>query len=160
MQVKDKPRRDEPLEVTRGEIRIGKELTDFQFLLREYFLTCYIVGVILLSTMQVLGLLCLRSCWKHRQRQNIIRQMQENNEDPSETLDLDEAELEGEANEWENLPQTDPVDTETRQETEDSDNHAAGDIPSTRIVPDETSSTHDITDNPIPVTDVPIDPNL
>jgi len=148
MQVKDKPRRDDPLEVTRGEIRIGKELTDFQFLLREYFLTCYMIGVIFLSTMQVVGLLSLRSYWKHRQRQNIIRQMREDNEDPSETLELDESQLEGDTNNWEDLPQTDPTNTETREGTTGDDNSPIDDTASNQVLPAENSST------PIPNTDV------
>ncbi len=106
MQVKDKRRKEEPLEVTRGEIRIGKELTDFQFLLRDYFLTCYIVGVIILSTIQLLGIIFLRSYLKHRQRQRILRQMVEENEDLSEALELDESQLVPETNDWEDLPQS------------------------------------------------------
>ena len=154
MQAKDRPRRDEPLEVTRGEIRIGKELTDFQFLLREYFLTCYIIGVILLSTMQVVGLLSLRSYWKHRHRQKIIRQMQEENEDPSETLELDESQLEGATNDWEDLPQTRQTNTEARDETTgDVDNTATDEIASNPIPPEENSSTLNH-ENRIPMTDV------
>lgn len=107
-----------PLEVTRGEIRIGEELNDFQFLLREYFFTCYAVGVIFLYAMQLAGLLLLRTLWIERHRARILRKIRdEQQEDPSETLDLDESQLErdevGEPeisnnnNEWEDLPQQD-----------------------------------------------------
>ena len=81
MQVKDKRRKPEPLEVISGEIRIGNELTDFQFLLREWFFTCYAIGVLILSTVQMFGLLALRATWKHQQHQRILRQMREEQED-------------------------------------------------------------------------------
>jgi hypothetical protein len=105
-----------PLEVTRGEIRVGEELNDFQFVLREYFFTCYSVGVIFLYTMQLTGLLLLRTYWKERQRAHILRQMRGvQEEDPSENLELDESQLEPDTlgeqgtsssnNDWEDLPQ-------------------------------------------------------
>ena len=115
--MQEKGRHNEmPLEVTRGEIRIGEELNDFQFLLREYFFTCYAAGVIFLYIMQVAGLLLLCAYWKERHRVHILRQMQEvQEEDPSENLELDESQLEPETldeqatsssnNDWEDLPQ-------------------------------------------------------
>lgn len=116
MQVKDKRTKDDPLEVVRGEIRIGKELTDFQFLLREYFFTCYIIGVIIISTIQTINLVALRAMWKQRQHRRILRQMQEELEDDSsDILDLDDSEHgPGASEEWDDLPQpneasTDPV---------------------------------------------------
>jgi hypothetical protein len=112
MQVKDKREKDEPLEVVRGEIRIGKELTDFQFLLREWFFTCYTIGVMILSTMQMIGLIVLRAMWKHQQSQRILRQMREEQEDSSEILDLDESQLEPETTDWEDLPQSNEAVTD------------------------------------------------
>jgi len=115
--MQDKGRHNEmPLEVTRGEIRIGEELNDFQFLLREYFFTCYAAGVIFLYIMQVTGILLLRAYWRERHRAHILRQMREaHEEDPSENLELDESQLEPETldehatsssnNDWEDLPQ-------------------------------------------------------
>ena len=116
MQVKDKRGKDDPLEVVRGEIRIGKELTDFQFMLREYFFTCYIIGVMIIAIFQTINLVVLRAMWKQRQHRRILRQMQEELEDDSsDILDLDDSELEpGASEEWDDLPQpneasTDPV---------------------------------------------------
>lgn len=117
-------RRKAQLEVTRGEIRIGKELTDFQFLLRENFFTCYVIGVIILYTFQLTGLLLMRVYWKQRQRARILRQMQEEQqEDPSEILDLDESQLERDGedeqgtsssnNEWEEMPQQQEAATDS-----------------------------------------------
>mmetsp|Transcript_21027 Transcript_21027/g.60789 ORF Transcript_21027/g.60789 Transcript_21027/m.60789 type:complete len:158 (+) Transcript_21027:138-611(+) len=105
MQEKDRLRRDEPLEVIAGEIRIGKELTEIQRILRVHFFTCYAIGVMFLSTMQIIGLLGARAYWKHYQKLRLIRQMREGEEadDPSETLELDESQLEHETSQWEDM---------------------------------------------------------
>jgi hypothetical protein len=42
-----------PIEVVQGEVRIGKELSTFQNLLKDWFYTCAVVGVALLFSLQV-----------------------------------------------------------------------------------------------------------
>ena len=107
MPTKGKWRNDDPLEVTGGEIRVGVELTDFQFLLREWFFSCYLIGVTVLSAIQVVGILLLRAMWKHQQIERLLRQMREEQEDLSDRLDLDESQLEPETTEWEDLSRAD-----------------------------------------------------
>lgn len=144
MQVKDKRRKDEPLEVTRGEIRIGEELTDFQFLLREWFFSCYAVGVIILSTLQISGLIFLKAFMKHRRHQRILRQMQEEQEDlVSFGLNLDESQLEREAGvstEWEDLPPTVEVGVGDAPVAPDESTGLEGPAPPTPALNEEHTS--------------------
>jgi hypothetical protein len=138
MQVKDKREKDDPLEVVRGEIRIGKELTDFQFLLREYFFTCYIIGVMIISTIQTINLVVLRAMWKQQQHRRILRQMQEELEDSSHILDLDDSELEpGASEEWDDLPQPNEASTDPAgaQESMPSATATATGMPSQGLAP-------------------------
>ena len=114
------------LEVTKGEIRIGKELTDFQFLLKEWFFTCYMVGAFFIFSLQILGLLIGRLYWDYR----ATRRMQE---DPSINLNLDNSSFGSQfepANEspvgsqdrdgdWEDLPPQSPENNEQLDATGD-----------------------------------------
>jgi len=148
MQVKDQERKDDPLEVIRGEIRIGKELSDFQFLLREWFFTCYIVGVIIISTMKIVGLLLLKALMNHRRRQRILRQMREEQDDISEGLNLDESQLEGDLgnnHEWEDLP---PMGEDTAEVGPDSDLPREEPVPSTPALNEEHSLAMDADEAP------------
>lgn len=108
MQDKDRDRKEDPLEVLKGDIRIGKELNEFQFLLREWFFTCYIVGTLILCLCQAAALLGFRQIWRLRLRDQILRQMQE--DDLSDHLELDESQLSQEPNEWEDLSQQENQD--------------------------------------------------
>jgi hypothetical protein len=49
----------EPIEVTRGEVRIGRELSKLQMLLKEWFYTCLFIGVATLFLGQLLGIICI-----------------------------------------------------------------------------------------------------
>jgi hypothetical protein len=125
MQEKNSQQLD-PLEVTKGEIRIGKELSDFQLLIKEWFFTCYMVGTGIIFVLQLLGLLIVRSYWDYRTRRRM-------HEDPSLNLNLDGSEIPldgGESqggDEWEDLPQpTDSTQPATAGENAFADSSTSG----------------------------------
>jgi hypothetical protein len=102
----------EPLEVTKGEIRIGKELSDFQLLLKEWFFTCYIAGSSFLFFFQLLGLFVVRMYLDARRTRRRMR------EDPSINLgnleggsQFDSHGSHGGRDEWEDLPQQPPAES-------------------------------------------------
>jgi hypothetical protein len=50
----------EPLEVTRGEVQIGRELSTLQLLMKEWFYTCCLIGVFTFFVCELVGMICLR----------------------------------------------------------------------------------------------------
>ena len=119
MQDKDRQHKDVPLEVIKGDIRIGKELSDFQFMLREWFFTCYIIGTLILSAIHVTALFAFYTYWKFQKRQQGLQDLADN--DPSVGLDLNDAELEADESPWIDLPVPDsiPSNPGSRQDTID-----------------------------------------
>jgi hypothetical protein len=71
----EKAQRGEFLEVLQGYIHIGKELTDFQLLLKEWFFTCIVFGTIFFFALQVVILLGWQMYWEYqrekRQREEV-----------------------------------------------------------------------------------------
>jgi hypothetical protein len=63
-----------PLEVMTADIRIGKELSDYQLILKEWFFTCYTIGSSILFFSQLLVLVILRL---HIKEQRSKREMEE-----------------------------------------------------------------------------------
>jgi hypothetical protein len=49
-----------PIEITRGEVRIGRELSTLQTLLKEWFYTCFFIGVSTIFVCQLLGIISIR----------------------------------------------------------------------------------------------------
>lgn len=108
MKDRDLYTRVENLEVTKAEVRIRKELSRFQFMLKEWFFTCYLVGTSFVFVYQLAALLIIRLYWQYRTSQRI-------QDDPSLNLNLDESQLESDLDpvdvssdgrdEWEDLPQ-------------------------------------------------------
>jgi hypothetical protein len=87
----EKAEKGEILEVLQGQLHIGKELTDFQMLLKEYFFTSMVFGTMFFYGLQVLLLLSLEAYWAIlEERRARERDMED---DASNDLDLDEVSL-------------------------------------------------------------------
>lgn len=86
---------NDSIEVIRGEIRIGKELSEFQYMLKEWFFTCYLVGSSLLFVVQILIVVLIRMV---RQRQDLLRRRRDVQhqlrDEASLNLNLNESQLE------------------------------------------------------------------
>jgi hypothetical protein len=82
----EKAQRGELVEVVQGILNIGKELTDLQLVLKEWFLTCLTFGTTFFFFLQLVLIFVTHYFWKcRRQRQHIILE-----DDVSENLRLDE----------------------------------------------------------------------
>jgi hypothetical protein len=64
----EKAQREEFLEVLQGCLCIGKELTTFQLLLKEWFFTCIVFGTMFFYASQVVMLLGLQMHWEYQRR--------------------------------------------------------------------------------------------
>jgi hypothetical protein len=86
----EKVQRGEFLEVVQGYIHVGKELTDFQRLLKDWFFTCIVLGTIFFYALQIGIILGWQLYWEY-QRGKILQQEEEVNweDNASENLDLD-----------------------------------------------------------------------
>jgi hypothetical protein len=87
--------RGEFVEVLQGQVHIGKELTEFQLLLKEYFFTCLSFGTGFFYGIQVLFILIIKWCfdYKRQQRENGRINYDDdgfNDIDVSENLEFDE----------------------------------------------------------------------
>lgn len=81
----EKAQRGELVEVVQGMVNIGKELTDVQLVLKEWFLTCLTFGTTFFFFLQLVLIFATHYFWKCRkQRQHIILE-----DDVSENLGLD-----------------------------------------------------------------------
>jgi hypothetical protein len=80
--VKLIPERKKAIEVTTGSVRIGRELSDIQLFLKEYFFTCYAIGTFIFFISQ-LFVLAIGRLYLEKRR---MRHMEE---DPSLNLELD-----------------------------------------------------------------------
>lgn len=123
----EKAEKGEILEVLQGQLHIGKELTDFQLLLKEYFFTSMVFGTIFFYGLQVLLLLSLQAYWAILEERR-AREQDMMEDDASNDLDLDEVSLrDGGDNSGGGVPTShDPteegVDRDTRQSVEDVTN--------------------------------------
>ena len=117
-----------PVEIVAGELRIGKELNKFQNTLKEWFWTCFIVGTLLIFTIQSLFVCAAHFSWRYW-REMLLRQNQDN-------VDLGEAPYFFDA--------TPPQSAGRRLDEEDDDNDQweampqdnQEPVPSTREEPD------------------------
>jgi Putative adipose-regulatory protein (Seipin) len=64
-------------EVLRGHLHVGKELTAFQEILKEWFFTCMMAGFSFFFSIQVMAILAIRSYWEHRCEQKRRQQQQD-----------------------------------------------------------------------------------
>jgi hypothetical protein len=82
----EKAHRGEFLEVIKGVLHVGKELTAFQLLLKEWFYTCLTFGTIFFFGLQLSVLFCVQWCMECRraQQERIIL-----DDDASENLDFE-----------------------------------------------------------------------
>ena len=88
----------EPIEVTRGEVRIGKELTKLQILLKEWFYTCLATGITVLFVCQLLLILAFKLILNARSHQT------NEDESPSVALNLEGSFIDGSEAEPDDLP--------------------------------------------------------
>jgi hypothetical protein len=84
----EKADRGEFLEVLQGYLHIGKELTEFQLLLKEWFFTCMAVGTMFFYGLQVMLLLGLQTYWEYLQEKR-ERERVDLEDDASDNLGLD-----------------------------------------------------------------------
>jgi len=80
-----KAQRGELVEVVKASLNIGKELTDVQLVLKEWFFTCLTFGTIILFFFKIVLIFAIHCFWKYnRQQQRIILE-----DDASDILGLD-----------------------------------------------------------------------
>jgi hypothetical protein len=63
-----------PVEVIRGEVRIGKELNAYQNVLKEWFYTCYVIGTIVFLTLHLATWGILQYYWYQPKDNNNTQQ--------------------------------------------------------------------------------------
>ena len=80
----EKAQRQEVLEVLQGSLRIGKELTDFQQLLKDYFFTSTVFGTLFFFGLQVLLILGVQLYLDYRRKKILLE------DDASDNLSLDD----------------------------------------------------------------------
>mmetsp|Transcript_13825 Transcript_13825/g.22226 ORF Transcript_13825/g.22226 Transcript_13825/m.22226 type:complete len:528 (-) Transcript_13825:3106-4689(-) len=92
----EKVHRGEFLEVLEGALHIGKELTEFQLLLREWFFTCLTFGTLFFFGLQLVLIFGLRWYWeckrKQQRHERIILE-----DDASDNFGLDGVSVTGES---------------------------------------------------------------
>ena len=67
---------DRPIEVVAGELRIGKELNAFQNILKEWFWSSFIVGTLMIFTLQSF-LFCMANLVWDSWKENLRRRREE-----------------------------------------------------------------------------------
>jgi len=82
----EKTKRGEIVEVDRAWLNIGRELTDVQIILKEWFFICLTIGSVFLFSMQLVLILAFRHLLKiSRQQSYVVLE-----DDASNNLDLDD----------------------------------------------------------------------
>jgi hypothetical protein len=122
----------EPVEVVAGEVRLGKELGDFQRLLKNWFYTCYTAGTCILFVVQLLLWVILQFCWDERRRRTLLEE-----EEPTCDLDMEGSHIGGgeqqndgenmDFGQWEDLPRESSSSAqESHQQDQENDvSHSA-----------------------------------
>lgn len=85
----EKAERQEVLEITQGHLHIGKELSDLQQLLKDWFFTCLVIGTSFFYGVQVMLLMGLQWYWEI-QREQRQREQVNLEDDASDNLVFEE----------------------------------------------------------------------
>lgn len=63
-----------PLEITTADIRLGRELSDLQLFLKEWFFTCYVIGTCFFFVLQLIALFVVRFKLEEQRRKREIEE--------------------------------------------------------------------------------------
>jgi len=111
----EKAQRGELVEVVKASLHIGKEMTDVQLVLKEWFFTCLTFGIVIFFFFKIVLIFAIHCFWKYnRKRQRIVLE-----DDASDILGLDGIDNTGDGIDGQSSPNNSPTheffdDNETR----------------------------------------------